>query len=206
MLKKIRETELGDDSGCSLLEEIISKEPQATKHEIKPRSSAHPGDREPIIGTCIGSSNPANPSRVLIEWQSSGRHHVEWLPCVRSITPTEGDEVLLLYLRNRELPVVTELMGVSGEDEWTHPQAGGRLILRPEDTITIVTSAGRPLIEICQNENGPVVRIANKNTQISVDENLSISAKSIELSATQGEVKVTSTDDVVIAGKLIRLN
>jgi hypothetical protein len=69
-----------------------------------------------------------------------------------------------------------------------------------------VSSEGTRLIEISQSEAGPVVRVLEPDVQVEFAGKLSLRARDIKLEATQGEVSLEATADVVVRGETIRLN
>jgi hypothetical protein len=80
------------------------------------------------------------------------------------------------------------------------------LELRPDEVVRVVGSRGEPLVEVRQNEAGPVVRLMAADVQLEVPGKLKFAAKSIEMQATLGAVNIAATDDVNVTGETINLN
>jgi hypothetical protein len=72
--------------------------------------------------------------------------------------------------------------------------------------VTITAADGKPLIELAASDAGPVVRLLQPDIDVEVPGKLRVSAASIELVATRGEVKVEAADDVVVRGENVHLN
>lgn len=71
------------------------------------------------------------------------------------------------------------------------------MVLPEGESLTIVTSDGRPLLEIASGENGPEIRLAQDDLRIECPGQLDLAAKAITMSA---------SGDVTVRGQTIRLN
>lgn len=71
------------------------------------------------------------------------------------------------------------------------------VVLSESESITVVTSDGRPLLEITCSPKGPCIRLAEDNLQLHCPGTLDLVAKSITMRA---------AEDVVVRGQTIRLN
>ena len=80
------------------------------------------------------------------------------------------------------------------------------LKLAQHESIRIVDSSGRPLLDILSGEHGPVLQLAQSDTQLDVAGQLRIYADAIEMIARDGELKMLAKDDVVVRGEKVRLN
>lgn len=65
---------------------------------------------------------------------------------------------------------------------------------------------GNPLVEICQENDQPVVRLLSDDVNLDLNGKLKISAQSIDLEAKRGRVSITAESDVVIKGEVVELN
>ena len=91
------------------------------------------------------------------------------------------------------------------EPTWTADQlfprspvnAGPTVVFHKNETIRIVTSEGRSLLEITQDDAGPVIRLARPDIVLDVPGKLDIAA---------AEISLRASGDVVVGGRTIRLN
>jgi hypothetical protein len=73
-------------------------------------------------------------------------------------------------------------------------------------SIRIVREDGRPLIDICDGENGPIIRLCGDDAQLDVPGHLRIAADKLDLTSRRGDVRIRADEDVVVEGDIIRLN
>jgi len=62
------------------------------------------------------------------------------------------------------------------------------------------------LLHIARNQQGPVIRLLQADTQVELPGKLRITAGAIEMRARAGAVRIDASDDVEIVGEAIHLN
>jgi len=73
-----------------------------------------------------------------------------------------------------------------------------RVMMLPEgESLAIVDTKGKPLLEIACGDNGPVIRLAQDDLRIECPGQLDLAAEAITMEA---------SEDVTVRGKKIRLN
>jgi hypothetical protein len=80
------------------------------------------------------------------------------------------------------------------------------LKLERDETVTLTTADGRALVEVYQDEDGPVVRLADEDVHLELPGTLRIDARQILLSAKRGGVEIAAEDDLHLRGEVIHLN
>jgi len=193
------EREQSPESGAeSILDELVAA------GASRPEPAAGP---DPLVGDCVAARHPTLQGRVRISWtDAAGVSGERWLPTLAGVLVREGDRVLLAKPANFDEPVV---MGVlDGFTERPEPAAlrGPVLSVERDEALHVTTSEGEPLLEIRQEDSGPVVRIVKESLDLELPGRLRLSADAIELEARRGPVKVSATDDVVVQGEVIKLN
>jgi hypothetical protein len=159
-----------------------------------------------LIGECVDARHPSLQGRVLVKFSVSGLDHERWVPKLQGLPVRVADRVLMLRPGNGEEWIVTGV--VDGFASRPQPELSerARIELQRDEAVNVVSSEGTPLVEISQSPTGPVVRVLESNVQVEFAGKLSLRAKDIELEATQGEVAVKASADVVLRGETIRLN
>lgn len=168
-----------------------------------PDQSTAPGC---LIGECTDARHPTLQGRVRVKFMAAGHEHERWVPKLAGLPVRVGDRVLMLQPSNAQEWIVTGV--VDGFATRPRPELSerARIELSRDEAVNVVSSDGKPLVEISQSETGPVVRVLEPDVQVEFAGKLSLRAKDIELEATQGEVSVKANADVVMRGETIRLN
>lgn len=159
-----------------------------------------------LIGECIDARHPSLQGRVLVKFSVAGHEHERWVPTLQGLPVRVADRVLLLQPDNAQEWIVTGV--VDGFASRPRPELSerARIELMRDEAVNVVSSEGTRLIEISQSEAGPVVRVLEPDVRVEFAGKLSLRAQDIELEATQGEVAVKASADVVLRGETIRLN
>lgn len=71
------------------------------------------------------------------------------------------------------------------------------MVLEERESLMIVDSSGKPLLEITSGEKGPTIRLAQDDLRIECPGQLNLAAEAITMEA---------SEDVTVRGKTIRLN
>jgi hypothetical protein len=170
------------------------------------RSARDPAAPSCLIGECIDARHPSLQGRILVKFSVGGHEHERWVPTLQGLPVRVADRVLMLQPDNAQEWVVTGV--VDGFATRPRPPLGerARIELQRDEAVNVVSSEGTRLIEISQSEAGPVVRVLEPDVQVEFAGKLSLRARDIKLEATQGEVSLEATADVVVRGETIRLN
>lgn len=104
--------------------------------------------------------------------------------------------------------------------ERTMTVAGGRTVTSTGDIVELRSPSGQLELSIRLTEAGPVLQVEAVKVEIKAAESVSVETKSFEVKAdnvalrstgelgisSEKEMKITSTDDVRVVGKIIHLN
>lgn len=182
----------------SLLEAILSREP-----EPKPLLVAG----LPLVGECLDDRHPTLLGRYLV--RSDGPDGVpaeQWLASLYGLAVRRHDRVLLVRPGNWPEPVIVGVIDGFARRPEVPAAVGASLELRADEVIRVHGSRGEPLVEVRQAEGGPIVRLLAEDANLEMPGKLKLAAKSIELQATFGGIKIAATDDVRVTGESISLN
>jgi hypothetical protein len=166
----------------------------------------NPAGAGPLVGECVDACHPTLQGRALVRWTDGSTTHEAWLPMLMSVTVRADDRVLLLSPANFAQPVIVGVLDGFASRPERGKQPAAQLELQNDEAIRVHSRDGQELLELSMSESGPVVKLLTTAVAISLPGALSISAESIALQARRGEVVVSATDDVVIAGATVRLN
>jgi len=120
-------------------------------------------------------------------------------------SPVNGKEAVIIGVTERSKKVqpdsptvVRAEPSLSGKQEIVTASRSG--------SIRIVSEDGRPLVDICDGETGPVIRLCGDDAQIDIPGHLKIAAGKLDLTSRRGDVRIRADEDVVVEGDIIRLN
>jgi len=83
---------------------------------------------------------------------------------------------------------------------------GPSVELKGDESVRVRGRDGQQLLEIYQEEEGPVVRLLDPDLDLELPGELRIRAEHIQLEATRGDVELKASDDVNLQGEMIHLN
>lgn len=160
-----------------------------------------------LVADCIDARHPTLVGRVLCRTASADGAPVErWVPTLMHLPVREGDRVLLARPQNLAEPVVVGVLdGFTPRPEPARTPAAVRS-LAADETVRFESARGEPLVEIAPGEAGPVVRLLSSGVEVESPGAVRLRAASVAIEATQGEVRVAASDDVVVQGEAIHLN
>ncbi len=182
----------------SLLDAVLNQTPSSPTSKMT---------TQPSVGDCVADRHPTLLGRNHIRHPDGNGEPVErWLASLYGLPVRTHDRVLLLQPGNWPEPVVIGVIdGFAVRPEMTSSTAAN-LELRSDEVIRIHGCRGEPLVEVRQQESGPVVRLLSLDVNLELPGKLKVSAKSIELEARQGGVNIAASDDVNVKGEVIKLN
>jgi hypothetical protein len=168
-----------------------------------PASAAMPSSSS-AIGRCLHALDPLDSGRVLVAYcGEAGEELHRWLTPIAGLLIQRDDELLLLQPRGSREPIVAGVLTRRPARPSAWPL---ELALAAGETLSIVASNGAKLVEIAQQDSGPVVRMCDPNVQVALPGKLRIDAAEIDLHAHAGPVQIESNRDVAVRGAIIRLN
>ncbi|MBI4954627.1 MAG: hypothetical protein HY908_21560 [Myxococcales bacterium] len=179
-------------------------------------ADATPGEVEPALGAagsallvaeCLAVGHPTLGGRALCRVTGPRGEHLErWLPTLHTLACRPGDRLLVARPDNWAEPVVVGVVdGYARRPEY--PQAPGpRVVLERDAALQITDADGKPVVEIRDAGEGPVVRLLGRGVDLEIDGKLRLAASAIELSAREGDVRIAASADVVVAAETIHLN
>jgi len=192
-LTKTQELEI--QTGEETLDQLLSNPPQPVWPE------GH------VLATCLDDRHPVLTDRVLVRCETAlGQACQTWAPTLKGLSVRVADRVLVLKLPRELEPVVVGVLdGFSNRPE-PSTQIAQVLEIKADEVLQINAENGQGLVQITQNQAGPVVRLLKADSQIELPGKLCLSATAIEMQARSGGVRIEATDDVKIAGETIHLN
>jgi hypothetical protein len=159
-----------------------------------------------VVACVLDDRHPSIVGRVEVSWRDdAGRGRRAWVPSLHGLSVRRGDRVLLMKPEGLDEPVVTGVLDGFARREAATVE-GARIELRPDEVVRVCDHTGRALIELRATDTGPLVRLLTDDTDVEVAGKLRLRAKSLELEAIAGPVKVKASDDVIVTGEIINLN
>jgi hypothetical protein len=109
------------------------------------------------------------------------------------------------------MPYQPDAIVVGVVDGFSHrPEAPKRvahiLEMKSDEVLHDNAENGQLLLEIARNQQGPVIRLLQADTQVELPGKLRITASAIEMRARAGAVRIDASDNVEIVGEAIHLN
>jgi hypothetical protein len=161
---------------------------------------------EPFVVECTDAQHPSLQGRVKIQWNGAGYPLDSWVPTLHGQSIRKGDRLLMQMPQGGGEPIVIGVIDGFLPRPEPDRTVGGRIELKQDETLQVCSQEGQPLVEIVQDEKGPVVRLLQADTRLALKGKLSISAAELELKANKGQVRIEATDDINIVGEVIHLN
>ncbi|WP_437876011.1 hypothetical protein [Sorangium sp. So ce513] len=189
----------------SPVDELVDAAP-ARLDEAPPEPLAGLRPGEVIVGECVDAQHPTLIGRILVRWATPRGPQERWLPSLHGLAVRAHDRVLVTQPSNWPEPLVTGVVdGFVLRPEAPRAEAA-RLVLHSDEALRVTTAEGEPLVDVFASETGPVIRLLSEEVDLELKGALRVSARSIDLVARQGEVRLNAADDVVVQGENIHLN
>ena len=160
-----------------------------------------------VIAVCTEERHPTLTGRIHVRCEDArGRVHESWVATLHGLSVRVSDRVLVLKLTNQSDPIVLGVVdGFSRRPEL--PELVAHVLeMKRDETMQVNAENGQPLLHITRNQQGPVIRLLQADTQVELPGRLCISARAIEMHARAGSVRIDASDDVEIVGEAIHLN
>lgn len=185
--------------------------PAPGEHPLLEAMVAAPAAPAPtcLVGECVDDEHPTLLARVRVRWtppREGEEAREQWLACLHGVTVRTRDRVLLQLPENWPEPIVAGVV----DGFATRPEAarlpGPSMELKGDESVRIRGRDGQDLLEIYQEETGPVVRLLDPGLDLELPGELRVRAEQISLEATRGDVEIKASDDVNVQGEMINLN
>ena len=189
----------------STLEEMLDEAPfpTATASVILAAS----GSTESLVGEVVDAKHPSLRGRVRVRWRDlEGQTFEKWLPTFQGLPVRVSDRVMMMRPTNWPEYVVTGVIDGFARRPEIERESAAQLELKKDEAIRVRSAEGEDLIEVFQDENGPVVRFLTGDVDLDIQGKLRVRANAIELEAKQGQARIKASDDVVVEGETIHLN
>jgi hypothetical protein len=159
-----------------------------------------------VVAEVLDDRHPSLVGRVEVQWRDdTGRGRRAWVPTLQGLSIRVKDRVLLTKPEGLDEPVVTGVLD-GFTRRTTETTEAARIELRPDEVVRVCDSAGNAVLELQTTERGPLVRLLTDDTDVELPGKLRLRAKSLELEALAGPIKIKASDDVVVEGEIINLN
>ena len=160
-----------------------------------------------VVATCTEQRHPTLTGRIRARCEDAhGRVVESWVATLSGLSVRVSDRVLVLKLPEELDPIAVGVVdGFSRRPET--PKLIAQVIeMKRDETLQVQAENGQPLLQITRNEQGPMIRLLQADTQVELPGKLCVSAGAIELRARAGAVRIDASDDVEIVGEAIHLN
>ena len=160
-----------------------------------------------VVATCTQQRHPTLTGRIRARCEDAhGRVVESWVATLNGLSVRVSDRVLVLKLPEELDPIVVGVVdGFSRRPET--PKLIAQVIeMKRDETLQVQADNGLPLLQITRNEQGPMIRLLQADTQVELPGKLCIAAGAIELRARAGAVRIDASDNVEIVGETIHLN
>jgi len=161
----------------------------------------------PVIATCTEDRHPTLAGRVRVRCENAHGHVCQaWVATLNGLVVRVLDRVLVLKLPHEIDPIVIGVVDGFSRRAEAPKRLAQVLELKRDETLQVNAESGQPLLQIVRNQQGPLIRLLQTDTQIDFAGKLCLSAEAIEMRARQGAVRIDASDDVEIVGEAIHLN
>jgi len=165
------------------------------------------GETSVLVGEIVDDKHPSLRGRVRVRWSDlEGQLYEKWLPTFQGLPVRVADRVMLTQPANWPEPVVTGVVDGFARRPEVEREEKASLELKRDEAIRVRSQSGDDLLEVFEDEQGPVVRLLTGDVSLDLPGELRIKAHAISLAAERGQVKVEASDDVIVKGETVHLN
>jgi hypothetical protein len=166
-----------------------------------------------LLGTCVDPPNAQHPGTCTVRLQKANGDQPELqVPYLETVSPQKDQLVLLLWPGDSDFPIVIGgLAQAAGVRKWA--LSTGQTVILDEKSaaaegpkLRICLRDGRVPLEIDLGQECPTVRVLHDDVVLDFEGGLKITARTIDLVSTRGNINVTANDDFKVAAERIRLN
>jgi hypothetical protein len=189
----------------------VQREPASALDELLERPPAPvlapSGVSSSLVGEIVDVKHPSLRGRVRVRWVDlEGQTFERWLPTLQGLPVRVADRVLMITAANWPEPVVTGVVDGFARRPERERASAATLELQRDEALRVQSASGEDLVEVFEDESGPVIRLLKEDVDLDLPGKLRVRAASIELEAKQGEARIQASDDVVVKGEIIHLN
>jgi hypothetical protein len=160
-----------------------------------------------VVATCTEERHPTLTGRIRVRCEDSrGCVHECWGTSLHGLSVRVSDRVLVLKIPDQSDPVVIGVVDGFSRRPEAPELVAQTLEMKRDEALQVNAENGQPLLHIARNQQGPVIRLLQADTQVELPGKLRIAAGEIELCARKGAVRIDASDDVEIVGEAIHLN
>lgn len=187
------------EAESSVLEEMLEQAPAPVL--------APSGVSSSLVGEVVDVRHPTLRGRVRVRWMDlEGQTFERWLPTLQGLPVRVADRVLMITAANWPEPVVTGVIDGFARRPERERASAATLELQRDEAVRVQSAAGEDLVEVFEDESGPVIRLLKDDVDLDLKGKLRVRAESIELEAREGQAQIKASDDVVVKGEIIHLN
>ena len=160
-----------------------------------------------VVATCTEGRHPTLTGRIRVRCEDArGCVHECWVATLHGLCVRVSDRVLVLKIRDQPDPIVIGVVDGFSRRPEAPKLVAQTLEMKRDEALQVSAENGQPLLHITRNQQGPVIRLLQADTEVELPGKLRIAAGEIELCARKGAVRIDASDDVEIVGEAIRLN
>ncbi len=160
-----------------------------------------------VLATCLDDRHPVLTGRVLVRCETAlGQVCQTWAPTLQGMTVRAADRVLVLKLPRELEPVVVGVLDGFSRRPESPPTVSQVLEMKPDEVLQINADNGQALVQITRDQDGPVIRLLQADSQVELPGKLVLSASAIEMHARSGAVRIEASDEIKLVGETIDLN
>jgi len=159
-----------------------------------------------VMGECIDDRHPTLMGRVLVRWTAPTGTMERWLPTLQALPIRVTDRVLMLRPEGSPEFVVTGVIDGFAHREPPQRTPAGTLEMKRDEVVQLVGVDGKPLLEVHDSGEGPVLTLMRDDVELAVPGRLRLTGERVEVNATQGDVDIHASDDVLVRGEMVKLN
>jgi hypothetical protein len=191
----------GAQKPTTVLDEMLEKA------DPEPSFLTPTGAMEILVGEIVDTKHPVLRGRVRVRWSDlEGQTFEKWLPTLHGLPVRTSDRVMLTRALNWPEHVVTGVIDGFAKRPEIERETAAAIEIQRDEAVRVRSSSGEDLVEVFEDERGPVIRLLKEDVDLDLQGKLRVRAKSIELEAKEGQARIKASDDVVVNGEVIHLN
>ena len=160
-----------------------------------------------VVATCTEERHPTLTGRIRVRCEDTlGCVHENWVATLQGLNARVSDRVLVLKLPHQPDAIAVGVINNFNRRPETPRLVAQILEMKRDEALQVNAENGQPLLQIVRNQQGPVIRLLQTDTQVELPGKLCITAGAIEMRARAGAVRIDASDDVEIVGEAIHLN
>jgi hypothetical protein len=164
------------------------------------------GTQETLVGEVVDAAHPSLANRRRVTWtDGTGEPSSAWALCLSGVVARPGDRVVLVLPSNSAEAVVVGVIDPVVERA-VPAERGPALHLERDEALRIAGPDGRDWLEVQARPEGPRVLLLVETGEVSLKGAVTVTADALEFRARQGEIRMSASSDIRIAGETVHLN